>query len=101
MQVLAAEFSSKYSSKREVYQFLAGQVKAYLASFDSVSIYFLRDLVIGKKKFIKSEEIIHLFVPFYQGLSIEQMMKKAATFPNVADYMPDGQDLQRSKLIII
>ena len=80
--VLANEFASKYSSKREVYQFLAGQVRAYLAGYDSVSVYFLRAIAIGEKKcksppvltppavVIKSDDIKHLFVPFYAGLSI-------------------------------
>ena len=80
--MLANEFSSKYSSKREVYQFLAGQVRAYLAGYDCVSIYFLRSIAIGEKKcklslvltvltvVIKSDDIKHLFVPFYSGLSI-------------------------------
>ena len=107
VQVLANEFSSKYSSKREVYQFLAGQVRAYLAGYDSVSIYFLRSIAIGEKKcklslaltfhavVIKSDDIKHLFVPFYSGLSINQMMVEAAKYPRVADYMPDGADLLR------
>jgi hypothetical protein len=105
--VLANEFSSKYSSKREVYQFLAGQVRAYLAGYDCVSIYFLRSIAIGEKKcklslvltfhavVIKSDDIKHLFVPFYTGLSINQMMVEAAKYPRVADYMPDGADLLR------
>ena len=107
VQVLANEFASKYSSKREVYQFLAGKVRAYLAGYDSVSIYFLRSIAIGEKKcksppvlipravVIKSDDIKHLFVPFYAGLSINQMMNEAAKYPRVADYMPDGADLLR------
>lgn len=44
------EFASKYESKREVYNFLAGAVGAYLAGYENVSIYYLRDLVSGQKK---------------------------------------------------
>jgi len=44
------EFASKYRSKREVFNFLTMDVKAYLPSYDTVTIYFLKDLVMGSKK---------------------------------------------------
>ena len=49
-QVTALAFASKYKSKREVYNFLAVEVKAYLPSYDTLTIYFLKDLVNGTKK---------------------------------------------------
>ena len=49
-QVTATAFASKYKSKREVFNFLTMDVKAYLPSYETVSIYFLKDLVSGKKK---------------------------------------------------
>ena len=48
--VLLKEFAAKYSSKKEVYAFLAGQCKIYLAGYDSCSIYFLQDIATGQKK---------------------------------------------------
>jgi hypothetical protein len=39
--VLLKEFAAKYSSKKEVYAFLAGKCKIYLAGYDACSIYFL------------------------------------------------------------
>jgi hypothetical protein len=50
LEVTAAEFASKYKSKREVYNFLTINCKAYLCSAENVTIYFLKDLVAGKKK---------------------------------------------------
>ena len=49
-QVTATTFAAKYKSKREVFNFLTMDVKAYLPTYDTVSIYFLKDLVSGKKK---------------------------------------------------
>ena len=46
-QVTATAFAAKYKSKREVFNFLTMDVKAYLPSYDTVSIYFLKDLVSG------------------------------------------------------
>ena len=48
--VTAAAFSSKFRSKREIYLFLTVDVKAYLCNCDNLTIYFLKDLVMGKRK---------------------------------------------------
>ena len=49
-QVTASAFASKYKSKREVYTFLTVDVGAYLPAYETLTIYFLKDLVSGKKK---------------------------------------------------
>ena len=49
-QVTAAAFASKFRSKREIYVFLTVDVKAYLCNCDNLTIYFLKDLVTGKRK---------------------------------------------------
>ncbi len=45
MQVNAALVAAKYRSKSECYSFLTVKVKAYLPSCDTVTTYFLRDLI--------------------------------------------------------
>ena len=49
-KVTAAAFGSKFRSKREIYVFLTVDVKAYLCNCDNLTIYFLKDLVTGKRK---------------------------------------------------
>ena len=107
VKVRTKEFASKFSSKKEVYSFLCGQVKAYLAGYDSCSIYFLRSLVVGEKKCkytnyvtiiltdIKSEDICHLHVPYYDGLSIDKIVTESQKYPEVISYLPEGPDLAR------
>ena len=48
--VTASAFGSKFRSKREIYVFLTVDVKAYLCACDNLTIYFLKDLVMGKRK---------------------------------------------------
>ena len=50
VRVNAAEFAAKYRSKPECYSFLTVKVKAYLPSVDTVTLYFLRDIISGKSK---------------------------------------------------
>ena len=48
--ITAAEFRSKYNSKKECFFFLSVDCKAYLSSYETVTIYFLKDIIAGKKK---------------------------------------------------
>ena len=43
-------FAAKFKSKREIYSFLTIDAGAYLPSHEVLTIYFLKDLVRGKKK---------------------------------------------------
>jgi hypothetical protein len=49
-QISAKEFAAKYNSKRECYNFLAVDAGVYLPAYDQVTIYFLKDIISGKKK---------------------------------------------------
>lgn len=50
----AASMSAKYNSKRDIYYFLTVDVAAYLPCLECVTIYFLRDIISGKKKWVSS-----------------------------------------------
>lgn len=50
MGVNVQSFQAKYNSKRECYNFLAWEVKAYLPAYETVTIYFLKDVISGRKK---------------------------------------------------
>ena len=48
-QVTTAEFSAKYRSKSEVYNFLNINVAAYLPPKETCTIYYLRAIITGAK----------------------------------------------------
>ena len=48
--ITASAFGAKFRSKREIYVFLTVDVKAYLCNCDNLTIYFLKDLVMGRRK---------------------------------------------------
>ena len=100
----ALAFASKYKSKREVYNFLAVEVKAYLPPYDTLTIYFLKDLVDGTKKskktrhfitslisfiVLKSDAIRHLSVPQYDSLKVDNMILIIEQHQDVIKYLPD------------
>ena len=49
-KVSAKEFRAKYNSKKEIYNFLACDAGVYLPHADHVTIYFLKEIMSGKKK---------------------------------------------------
>ena len=73
-------FAAKYRSKREVYTFLTIDGNAYLSAFDTLTVYFLRDLVASRKKckycvlltsvVVNSDRVRYLQVPQYEELSL-------------------------------
>ena len=62
-RVSSKEFAAKYNSKREVYNFLATDVGVYLPPYDNVTIYFLKDLIWGRKKMLSAKMVKTIHIP--------------------------------------
>ena len=45
----ASEFGFRYTSKNEIHKFLSVDAGAYIAPANEVTIYFMKDLISGKK----------------------------------------------------
>ena len=50
VKLSAKEFAAKFSTKRECFTFLTIDCKAYLPDYETLTIYFLKDLIAGRKK---------------------------------------------------
>ena len=83
VKVTAQEFSAVASSKQEVYRFLATEVGAYLDSYNTMTVWHLRDIMAGKRKMIKSKDIKHLHVPLFEGLSTRDILDWAKQYQEV------------------
>ncbi len=59
-RITTSEFSAKFRSKNEVYSFLSIDVAAYLPPPECATIYFLKDLVNGKKRCKFARQLISL-----------------------------------------
>ena len=62
-QVPAQSFGAKFASKREVWRFLSCECGAYLSSYETMTIFHMRDLVANKRTLIKSALMKHVNVP--------------------------------------
>ena len=61
--ISSKEFSAKYRSKREIYNFLATDVGVYLPPYDNVTIYFIKDLMFGRRKMINTKLVKTIHIP--------------------------------------
>ena len=62
-RISSKEFAAKYRSKREIYNFLATDVGVYLPPYDNVTIYFIKDLLFGKKKMLSTKMVKTIHIP--------------------------------------
>ena len=86
--VSAQSFGAKYAGKREVYRFLTHDVGAYLSSYETMTVFHMKDLVNGKRKMIKAKDIKHVTVPQFEGLSIKDLLEFAKPYDEVLAALP-------------
>jgi len=49
-RITAKAIAAKMSTKREIFNFCTVEGKIYLPSYEQVTIYYLKDILSGKKK---------------------------------------------------
>ncbi len=77
------------------YNFLAVDCHAYLAPFENHTIYFLKAIVQGTKKYISCDRVRYLSVPHYFGLGVKEILAELQRHAVAADYLPEEDDLHR------
>ena len=103
--VTTAAFAAKFRSKRgkyapivtliltEIFTFLTVDVKAYLPALHTVTIYFLKDLISGRKKIVPMAHLVHIHVPAYENLSLKVIYEFFEKHTDVLQFLPDGKEL--------
>ena len=93
--ITVKEFEAKYRDKREIYRFLASDVKCYLDSYETMTIWHLKDLAAGNKRKILSKHIKHIDIPQYEGLSISNLMEYAREHQEVMHALPIEREIKK------
>ena len=86
--VSAQSFGAKYAGKREVYRFLTHDVGAYLSSYETMTIWHMKDLVNGMRKMLKAKEVKHVTIPQFEGLAIKDLLEFARPYDQVIAALP-------------
>ena len=61
---------------------MANDVRAYVPSFETVTVWHLRDLASNKRKRISCDDIKIMQLPHYEGLTIEDLLEYAMETEN-------------------
>ena len=98
--VNAAEFASKFQGKREIYRFLGSECGLYLPTYETVTIFHLKDMAANRRKVFKRTEVKMLNVPLFENLAVKDILEFAGQFPEVLQALPavkrETEKLQRS-----
>jgi hypothetical protein len=84
----AKAFGAKYQSKREVYRFLTHDCGAYLASYQTMTIFHMKEIVAGTRRRVKEADVKQLNVPHFEGLKLQTFLSYAASKPAVMEALP-------------
>jgi hypothetical protein len=79
----------------EVYRFLSSEVKAYLPSYETVTVWHLRDLAMGVKKIIRCDDVKVIDVPQFEGLAIKDIFGYACNTPDVENALPPSKEIAK------
>ena len=60
----------------------------YLSSYETMTIFHMRDMVSGQRTKIKQTNVKHITVPNFEGLTLETMLEYAAQHQNVMAALP-------------
>ena len=60
-----------------------------------MTIYFLKDIISRKKKYLNNADIQTVHVPQYKNLSLEKIFDFVVSKPQVEYYLPDEPDLKK------
>ena len=72
---------------------LTVDVGLYLPPYKCLNVYFMKALVAGKKKAIKTTAVRHLYAPQYDTLSVGKLLDFAAAYAAVEEYLPEARDI--------
>lgn len=83
------------SSKKEIYRFLSSEVSAYLDSYETMTIWHLRDIASGERRLIKSKHAKHITIPQFENLTVDKMLAYASQFPEVMKALPIASEIRK------
>ena len=82
------DLAVKCKSKSVLYNVLIREGNIYLPPKQDATQKYLRELLLGKKQYIRWSEVIVVQVPQYKGLRINDLIKFAETKFEIHNFLP-------------
>ena len=67
-----------------------------MPAYEQLTIYFLKDLISGKKKRIKGKEVRNINIPAYENLTIACISEFVTQYRQVGDYLPEPKEIPKA-----
>ena len=82
------DLAVKCKSKTELYNVLMREGNVYLPPKQDATQKYLRELLLGKKSYVKWSEVIVIQVPQYKGLRVKDLLNFAESEFEIHDFLP-------------
>ena len=70
---------------------MTNDVGCYLSSYETVTIWHMRDIVANKRTMVKAKDVKHIIIPQFEGLTIDDLLGYAGQYPAVMRALPMAQ----------
>ena len=90
-KITVSDLAAKFKSKAELYNILKREGEIYLPPKQDSTQKFLREVMSGRKLYIKWKKVAVIRVPHYKGLQVRDLLRFASSKVNIEDYLPDYQ----------
>ena len=67
-----------------------------MPAFHTCTIYFLKALITGEKKFVPMSNVVHIHVPGYENLKLGETFNFFLQHNVVIPFMPDDKELRKT-----
>ena len=88
-RVVANDLRQFVKEKNDLYTILGIEGQFHLPPYDECSMEFLRDVLKGRKKLIRSQDICQVNVPRYKEFNATPLNQAAFLDPELRPYFPD------------
>ena len=83
------DLASKFRAKSELINILSREGNVYLPPKRDITQNYLRDLLRGEKLYVKTNKVVVLNVPQYEGLRVRDLLRFARSKLDIDKYLPD------------
>jgi len=88
--IAVQEVAAKLRSKRDIFYFLAFENEVYLPAMQTISTFFMKQIIQGEKDALLTKDARSSKIPHYPGLRRRDIWPFTKRFPELLRYFPDG-----------
>ena len=95
IKVTRSQLSGVMKSKLDIYTILTKELQFYLPPYSECPMDFISDLMMGRKKMLKTSSIRMVNVPGFRELSGKSVYEQFITIPLFCQHLPDPHQVKK------